>query len=95
MLPVRVESGLTTDFLLLKNQNACCYGIKPKANEWVVVHTAGQGVKSIMDVPVTVVGTFHVGELREDGYFIGIYMLDCDLLVERKGKSVASATLSR
>jgi len=33
--------------------------------------------------------------LREDGYFIGIYMLDCDLLVERKEKSVASATLSR
>ncbi len=39
MLPVRVEAGLTTDFLPLKNQNACCFGIKPKANEWVVVQS--------------------------------------------------------
>lgn len=85
MLPVRVVSGLTTDFLLLKNQMACCFGIKPNANEWVVVHAAGKGVKPTMDVPVTVVGTFHVGELREEGHFIGIYMLECDGLLHAKG----------
>jgi len=84
MLPVRVEAGLTTDFLLLKNQNACCYGIKPNPNEWVVVHTAGKGVKPTMDVPVTVTGIFHIGELREEGHFIGIYLLTCDGLLIAK-----------
>jgi hypothetical protein len=35
-----------------------------------------------MDVPLTMTGKFHVGELRESGHFIGIYLLDCDGLVK-------------
>ena len=84
MLPVSVNDGLTSDFLLLRNQSACCYGIMPRVNEWVIVRTAGKGVKPIMDVPVTALGTFHVGEMRNNGNLTGIYMLDCDQLLPTK-----------
>jgi hypothetical protein len=84
MLPVRVEGGLATHFLLLKNQMACCYGIPPKKNEWVVVRSVGKGVKPLMDVPLTVAGRFHIAELREAGNFIGLYLLDGERVLDAK-----------
>jgi hypothetical protein len=82
MLPLRVTHGLAADFLLLKSQSACCYGVMPRINEWVIVRATGKGVKPVMDVPVTVQGTFHVGEIREEGHLTGIYRLDCDRLLQ-------------
>jgi hypothetical protein len=84
MLPVQAKDGLTTDFLLLRNQSACCYGVMPKMNEWTVVRTSGKGVKVTMDTPVTVLGTFHVGETRENGTLTSVYQLDCDRLINSK-----------
>jgi len=84
MLPVHTADQLTTDFLVLRNQSACCYGIMPKINEWVVVRTTGKGVKIAMDVPITVLGTFHVGEVRENGTLTAIYQLDCDGVINPK-----------
>lgn len=78
MLPLKMEGGLVTDFLLLKNQNACCYGVPPKLNEQVSVHMAGKGVKPTMDVTIVARGTLHVGEMRENGFLVGIYNLDGD-----------------
>ena len=56
----------------------CCYGTVPKINEWVSVKMAGGGVKPVMDQAVTLYGKLHVGEMRENGYLIGIYSLDGD-----------------
>jgi hypothetical protein len=84
MLPVQTENNLTTDFLLLRNQSACCYGVMPKINEWVIVRTTGKGVKAIMDTPITVLGTFHVEAVSENGTLSGIYKLDCDKIINPK-----------
>jgi hypothetical protein len=84
MLPVGLKDGLASDFLLLRNQSACCYGIMPRVNEWVIVHANGKGVKPVMDVPVTALGTFHVGEMRDNGRLIGIYLLECTQLLPTK-----------
>jgi hypothetical protein len=80
MLPVRLKDGLATDFMLLPNQLSCCYGVKPRLNEWVIVHTAGKGVKAVMDTLVTAQGTLHVGAQRENGSLLGIYRIDLDQL---------------
>jgi len=85
MLPVRVVGGLASDFLLMRNQSACCYGVMPRVNEWVIVHTNNRkGVKPVMDVPVTALGTFHVGEMRDNGRLMGIYYLECEQLLPTK-----------
>ena len=81
MLPLKVENGTVTEFLILKDQSMCCYGNVPKITEWVSVKTAGKGVKPIMDVPVSIEGTLHVGAMRENGYLVGIYQMDGDKMV--------------
>jgi len=77
MLPVKMggNNELTTEFLLLKSQLLCCYGIAPQANEWILVEMP-KGVKPLMDVPISFRGTMHVGAMFENGYLTGIYSVD-------------------
>lgn len=84
MLPIKWNETLVTDFMLLPNQMGCCYGVMPRINDVVVVHTTGRGVKAQQDTPVSVLGTFHVGALRNNDALIGIYQMDCDRVVEPK-----------
>jgi hypothetical protein len=81
LLPVKMNNGLAFEFLLLRNQNMCCYGSVPKINEWITVQAQGEGVKPIMDQPITVMGRLHVGEIREQGYLVGLYQLDAGQLI--------------
>ena len=83
MLPVKMEGGLVKELLLVKDPMLCCYGVMPKVNEWVVVKMVGPGVKPLMDVPITFEGKLHVGEMYENGYLTGIYLLDGDRLADR------------
>ena len=78
MLPLKVEGGLVTELLIMRDQSMCCYGVQPKINEWVSVKMTRAGVKPVMDQPVTLFGKLHVGEMRENGYLVGIYSLDGD-----------------
>ena len=82
MLPLKVEDGSVTELLIMKDQSMCCYGTVPKINEWVSVKMTGAGVKPFMDRPVTFYGTLHVGEIRENGYLVGIYSMDGEKMVE-------------
>lgn len=76
MLPLKVESGLVTEMLIMRDQSMCCYGTVPKINEWVSVKMVERGVKAVMDQPVTIYGKLRVGEMRENGYLVGIYQMD-------------------
>jgi hypothetical protein len=83
MLPLKVEGGLVTELLIMKDQSMCCYGTTPRINEWVSVKMTKGGVKPLMDEPVTFMGTFKVGETRENGYLVGIYAMDGEKMAER------------
>jgi hypothetical protein len=76
MLPLKVEKGLVTELLIMRDQSMCCYGTVPKINEWVSVKMVGPGVKPIMDQAVTLFGKLKVGEMYENGYLVGIYSMD-------------------
>jgi len=76
MLPLKVEGGLVTEMLIMKDQSMCCYGTVPKIHEWVSIKMTEKGVKPTMDQPVTLFGKLHVGEMRENGYLTGIYRMD-------------------
>ena len=78
MLPLKVQAGAVTEMLIMKDQSMCCYGTVPRINDWVSVKMKDKGVRPIMDQPVTLFGTMHVGEMRENGYLIGIYELTAD-----------------
>jgi hypothetical protein len=85
MLPVKMSGGLVSDFFLLRTQARCCYGLPIQVNELLTVHMTGTGVKSLMDQPITVYGTFHLAETRDTstGTLDGVYTLDGDKLEMR------------
>jgi hypothetical protein len=85
MLPVKMEEGLVKEFLLVKDPMACCYGVMPKVNEWIVVKMSGKGVQPLMDVPLTFYGRLRVGEMFENGYLTGIYLLEGERMGQAKG----------
>jgi hypothetical protein len=85
MLPVKMEGGLVKEFLLVKDPMMCCYGVMPKLNEWVVVKMVGSGVKALMDIPITFEGRLRVGEMYENGYLTGLYLLEGDRQADTKG----------
>ena len=78
MLPVKVEGGLATEFLIVRNPLVCCYGMMPAPNEWVCVKAPGKGVPMQMDTPLQFSGTLHVGEIYENDFFVGVYRLDAE-----------------
>jgi hypothetical protein len=81
MLPVKMENGLVTEFLLLKDPMMCCYGTVPNMNEWVVVKMT-KGVKPLMDTPVSFNGVLKIGAMFENGYMTGIYLLEGEKMVD-------------
>ena len=85
MLPTKMEGGLVKEFLLVKDPMMCCYGVMPKINEWIVVKMIGTGVKPLMDLPITFEGKLRVGEMYENGYLTGVYLLEGEKLAETKG----------
>lgn len=78
MLPLKVQGGLVTELLLMRDQSMCCFGTVPKINEWIAVKMSSAGIKPVMDQAVTLYGTLKVGAMRENGYLVGIYQMDGD-----------------
>ena len=84
MLPMRMDHGMVTEFILLRNQMGCCYGMAPGISEWIDVHTSGKGVKPQIDDLITVCGTLHIGAVFENSYLTGMYKMDCEDVKEAK-----------
>lgn len=84
MMPVKMEQGLVTEFLLVKDPQMCCYGQTPNMNEWIVVRMA-KGVRPLMDIPISFYGELKVGAMFENGYMTGIYFLDGEKMGEVQG----------
>ena len=83
MLPTKMEKGLVTEFLIVKDAMMCCYGVVPNMNEWVVVRM-NKGVRPLLDVPVSLYGALKVGAILENGYLTGIYSLDGEKMSQEK-----------
>ncbi len=76
MLPIRIHNHLVTEFMLLRTQNTCCFGIPPELHEVVEVLRLESPVKVLMDTPITVVGHLHVKERWEGTFLCSIYQMD-------------------
>lgn len=81
MVPVRMEKGLVTEMLLMRNTTACCYGSVPNLNEWVMVKLK-KPVEAVMDVPVAFYGKLTVGATFDAGYMTSIYQLEAERMTQ-------------
>jgi hypothetical protein len=75
MLPVKMEGQLVIQFLLMRDQMMCCYGVVPRINDWIVV-TVAKPVRYTPDVPVSFRGKLSVKAMQEQGFITGIYLLE-------------------
>jgi hypothetical protein len=82
MLPLKLENGLTTEFFFLSSPTACCYGLIPEGNEWMLVKMRKEGLPPIQDVPIFLAGRLHVRARWDEGYLLGIYDLEGDGLLK-------------
>ena len=79
MLPVETKKDRVTTFLLMPDQQACCFGRVPEPNEWVVVDMLPKdGGPILMDQLVEIDGQLEVQEKWEDGFFVGIYHVEAN-----------------
>jgi hypothetical protein len=83
MLPVKQVKGRVVEFLLMKDQSACCFGVMPEMNEWIhVICPPGKTAPMVWDIPTTVFGTLEVGEVYEKKMLMSIYRMKFDKLIE-------------
>ena len=53
----------------------CCFGQAPAPNHIIVVNMQEGKTVDFYPDPVKVIGTFSVGETREEGYLVSIYQI--------------------
>jgi hypothetical protein len=82
MLPLRLQGGLVTELLLMRDQSMCCFGVIPRMNDWVGVTMAPPGVKALMDQPVIIYGQLHVGEVYDNELLTRIYQMEGEELLD-------------
>jgi hypothetical protein len=81
MMPVKEVQGKTTEFLITRSQPSCCFSGATEINEFVTVKVAGKGFDTMMDDPITIQGTLHVGAIVDGGFIVGLYELDADKVI--------------
>lgn len=87
MMPIEVDGRKVLSFVLVRDQQLCCYGKMPAMNEWVFVRLEkGREIDMNMDRPIVVKGTFEVGEDIEEGVVISLYRMVGDSVLEMEGK---------
>jgi hypothetical protein len=75
IVPIEYKEDKVRSMILVRNQLLCCFGQEPKLNEWVFVNI-DPPVDAVMDVPVTLFGTFYAGPDREEGQVISLYRME-------------------
>lgn len=82
MLPLRLEKGLVTEFLVMRDLSTCCYGASPSMNHFVIVKVA-KGVAPVSEKIVKVSGTFQINTSFDAfGIMTGIYQMTGEKVVE-------------
>ena len=77
MIPYKVDGEDVIEFLLVRNQYACCFGVVPKMNEWLHIKMApGKKAPYAVDIPITVYGKFDAKELIEKGVVMSLYRME-------------------
>jgi hypothetical protein len=84
IMPLRIRKGLVTEFLLFRDQAACCFGDKAKMNHYMRVKVAGKGFEPGSTMTHKVWGTLAVGEIYLQDYLTGIYQMTADRVGETR-----------
>ncbi|QDV07221.1 hypothetical protein Poly30_27400 [Planctomycetes bacterium Poly30] len=78
MIPVEWQRREVTEFMLVRDLLACCFGGAPQPDEWIHVSMEeGKGSPYFPFVPVSVEGTLHIEGIDDgSGYAAGCFHLN-------------------
>ena len=82
IMPLRIRKGLVTEFLMFRDQAACCFGDKAKMNHYMRVKVTDKGFEPGSTMTHKVWGTIAVGEIYVQDYLTGIYQMTADRVEE-------------
>jgi hypothetical protein len=78
MIPTVTADHRVKEFLLVRNQASCCFGMPPQISEVLEVRMAAEPAEPLMDRTVNVIGQFHVQEHWAGPYLGSLYQLEGD-----------------
>ncbi len=84
MMPLQIENGRSKKFVMMRDVTTCCYGAVPNMNDYLIVTMKGDGVEVVQDVPVELLGTFHINQRYEGGYVVSLFVMDGEKLLGAK-----------
>jgi hypothetical protein len=77
MIPIKVAGEDVREFVLVRNQFVCCFGVVPLMNEWLHIKMVeGHPCPYAVDIPITVFGVLRVGEVWEQGAVMSLYRME-------------------
>lgn len=76
MMPLSFDNGVSTKFIIMRDLNTCCYGAVPSMNDYVIVTMKGKGINPVQDIPVRLVGTFHIDQKYEGDYLVSLFVME-------------------
>ncbi|MCH6255082.1 DUF3299 domain-containing protein [Puniceicoccaceae bacterium K14] len=79
MLPLAIKDEKVSEFLLMADTTACCYGIMPAFNAMVFAKSK-KGVNLFDNLPVRIRGVLKVEEVWQQGFFSHLYYLEVEEL---------------
>jgi hypothetical protein len=81
MLPIDVDGGKVTSFILTATIDSCHFGMIGQANEWIMVKMApGRHVPFPKGAPITVFGRLSVAPQMAGGGLSQLYQLTADAI---------------
>ena len=78
MIPTQVQARAVREFMLVRSQANCCFGVPLQVADVVGVRMAGSPAEPLMDRVVSVVGRLHVQEHWTGPYLGALYQLDAE-----------------
>ncbi len=84
MMPLQIENGRSKKFVMMKDVTTCCYGAVPNMNDYLIVTMKGDGVEVVQDIPIELVGTFHIDQKYDGGYVVSLYVMDGEKIIGAK-----------
>jgi hypothetical protein len=78
MMPTRLEGDGVREFIVVTSPMVCCYGATPEVYEFILVKMTGDPAPMRENMPAHFEGVLRVGDIYEQGYWAGLFALECD-----------------
>jgi len=82
MMPTLLDGDGVREFIIVTSPMVCCYGATPEVYEYIIVKMVGDPAPMRENMAAHYEGVLRVGDLYENGYWTGLFAMECDRVVD-------------